>query len=212
MTHQIAWYLLLCFTTVVTPGAGVLYTVSGALRYGAGYAWPCIAGNAAGVFIVSCLTAGGLGAMIVASSVLFAAMQAIGALYLVYLGLKSWRAAPGDALAFASKGGRRPAASQFELFRDAVLLQGSNPLLFLFLFSLFPQFIVPESSFWIQCSVLIVIFCVMVLVVHAAYAIIATFARSALSGRSVFFWINRISGVIFLGLGAAVLMKLAAGA
>ena len=49
MTSQLPLYLLLCFTTIVTPGAGVLYTVTGSLKYGVRYAWPCVAGNAVGV-------------------------------------------------------------------------------------------------------------------------------------------------------------------
>lgn len=94
MTSLLPLYLLLCFTTIVTPGAGVLYTVTGSLKYGVRYAWPCVAGNAVGVLIVSFLTAGGLGAVLAASPVLFTTLQAIGGLYLIYLGIQELRRSP----------------------------------------------------------------------------------------------------------------------
>ena len=99
MTSLLPLYLLLCFTTIVTPGAGVLYTVTGSLKYGVRYAWPCVAGNAVGVLIVSFLTAGGLGAVLAASPVLFTTLQAIGGLYLIYLGIQELRAKPFDLMA-----------------------------------------------------------------------------------------------------------------
>lgn len=213
MTNQIALYLLLCFTTVVTPGAGVFYTVSGALRYGVQYAWPCVAGNAFGVLVVSCLTVGGIGAVLAANPSVFLALQVAGALYLIYLGVKNWRAVPVDVLSLAQKKGEHEGAElvpQRVLFRDAVILQGSNPMLFLFLFALFPQFIVSGGSFVWQSSVLIAIFCLMVLAIHAAYAVIATFVRSMLSGKTVFLWINRAGGALFILLGLGVFAKLIA--
>ena len=144
MTSQLPLYLLLCFTTIVTPGAGVLYTVTGSLKYGVRYAWPCVAGNAVGVLIVSFLTAGGLGAVLAASPVLFTTLQAIDGLYLIYLGIQGLRAKPFDLMRLASASDRA-SESQWTLFRNAVLLQGTNPMLFLFLFALFPQFVMKES-------------------------------------------------------------------
>ena len=106
MTSQLPLYLLLCFTTIVTPGAGVLYTVTGSLKYGVRYAWPCVAGNAVGVLIVSFLTAGGLGAVLAASPVLFTTLQAIDGLYLIYLGIQGLRAKPFDLMRLASASDR----------------------------------------------------------------------------------------------------------
>ena len=170
MTSLLPLYLLLCFTTIVTPGAGVLYTVTGSLKYGVRYAWPCVAGNAVGVLIVSFLTAGGLGAVLAASPVLFTTLQAIGGLYLIYLGIQELRAKPFDLMRLASASDQA-SESQWTLFRNAVLLQGTNPMLFLFLFALFPQFVMKESPFWPQATILIALFSLLLILIHSAYAV-----------------------------------------
>lgn len=193
MTSLLPLYLLLCFTTIVTPGAGVLYTVTGSLKYGVRYAWPCVAGNAVGVLIVSFLTAGGLGAVLAASPVLFTTLQAIGGLYLIYLGIQELRAKPFDLMRLASASDQA-SESQWTLFRNAVLLQGTNPMLFLFLFALFPQFVMKESPFWPQATILI-----------------ATAARGALQGTRASLIINRISGILFIALGLMVFAKILSG-
>ena len=210
MTSQLPLYLLLCFTTIVTPGAGVLYTVTGSLKYGVRYAWPCVAGNAVGVLIVSFLTAGGLGAVLAASPVLFTTLQAFGGLYLIYLGIQELRAKPYDLMRLASASDQA-SESQWTLFRNAVLLQGTNPMLFLFLFALFPQFVMKESPFWPQATILIALFSLLLILIHSAYAVIATAARGALHGTRASLIINRISGILFIALGLMVFAKILSG-
>ncbi len=56
---------LLLFVTVTlitcaTPGAGVLNTIANAFRYGWPQAWICPLGNAAGVAVMSAVSAAGL--------------------------------------------------------------------------------------------------------------------------------------------------------
>ena len=202
MTSLLPLYLLLCFTTIVTPGAGVLYTVTGSLKYGVRYAWPCVAGNAVGVLIVSFLTAGGLGAVLAASPVLFTTLQA--------LGIQELRAKPFDLMRLASASDQA-SESQWTLFRNAVLLQGTNPMLFLFLFALFPQFVMKESPFWPQATILIALFSLLLILIHSAYAVIATAARGALQGTRASLIINRISGILFIALGLMVFAKILSG-
>ena len=50
-------------------------------------------------------------------------------------------------------------------------------MLFLFLFALFPQFVMKESPFWPQATILIALFSLLLILIHSAYAVIATAAR-----------------------------------
>ncbi len=65
--HDLALYCLVVLVTCVTPGAGVIYTVTSALRGGMRTALCAPLGNLAGVTAVSALSATGLGALLAAS-------------------------------------------------------------------------------------------------------------------------------------------------
>ena len=148
--------------------------------------------------------------MLAASPVLFTTLQAIDGLYLIYLGIQGLRAKPFDLMRLASASDRA-SESQWTLFRNAVLLQGTNPMLFLFLFALCPQFVMKESPFWPQATVLIALFSVLLILIHSAYAVIATAARGALHSTRASLIINRTSGILFIALGLMVFAKILSG-
>ena len=76
----------IAFLTCVTPGAGVLYTVTSALRLGRGAFTAAPLGNFCGVVFMSVVSAAGLGAVVAASPALYGALQAVCALVLAWMG------------------------------------------------------------------------------------------------------------------------------
>src|ERR1700737_5116797 len=86
---------------LIIPGPTVLLVVSYALGQGWRTALPMAVGVALGDFTAMTLSMLGLGALLAASAALFAALKWIGAAYLVYLGVKLWRA--GGALEAAPR-------------------------------------------------------------------------------------------------------------
>src|SRR3954470_15320985 len=82
---------------VLIPGPTVLLVVSYALGQGWRTALPMAIGVALGDFTAMTLSLLGVGALLAASATLFTLVKWIGAAYLVWLGVKLWRA--GGALA-----------------------------------------------------------------------------------------------------------------
>ena len=79
---------------LLIPGPTVLLVVSYALTQGRRVALAMAAGVALGDFTAMTLSLAGLGALLLTSATLFTVLKWVGAAYLVYLGVKLWRAEP----------------------------------------------------------------------------------------------------------------------
>src|SRR6478736_3454594 len=77
---------------MIIPGPTILLVISYALGQGWRAALPMAIGVALGDFTAMTLSMLGLGALLAASATLFTILKWVGAAYLVYLGIKLWRA------------------------------------------------------------------------------------------------------------------------
>src|ERR1700685_90718 len=79
------------------PGPTVLLVISYALGHGRRAALGTVAGVALGGFTAMTASMRGLGALLSTSALVFTGLKWIGAAYLIYLGIKLWRAPVGGA-------------------------------------------------------------------------------------------------------------------
>src|SRR5690606_21870981 len=77
---------------VAIPGPTILLVVSYALGHGRKMAGATVAGVTLGDFTAMTASMLGLGALLAASATLFTLLKWVGAAYLIYLGIKLWRA------------------------------------------------------------------------------------------------------------------------
>ena len=99
-------WIAFAFASIVLlliPGPTVLLVVSYALTQGRRVALATVAGVALGDLVAMTLSLAGLGAILAASSAVFTILKWIGAAYLLYLGIRLWRAKPSLALESASR-------------------------------------------------------------------------------------------------------------
>ena len=151
MSHTLTLFIILSITVVASPGPGVLLTVMTTLEEGGRKTPWCSGGLACGTFILAMIAVGGLGAILSARPSLFTFIQALGALYLLWLGVKSFRKPAVDLMSLAEKRDKKETgASPASIFTRGILLQLTNPVLIIFFFSMFPQFIDQDGSFWGQ--------------------------------------------------------------
>ena len=204
--------LWLYFTvTCVTPGTGVLYTLTNAFRYGRSRAYLSPIGNMLGCAVMSVVSAAGLGAVITASPVLFTTLEIAGALVLAWMGWKSWRARP---LNLAKLGQMNASATDHKntvgILTNAALLQLTNPMLIVFLLSLMPPFVHPENDYAARMALLIGIFLLTVLSVHLLYSYTAAFIAEHVQGERFSAVLNKTSAVLFWLCTALVISKVLA--
>jgi threonine/homoserine/homoserine lactone efflux protein len=183
---------------LVIPGPTILLVVSYALGQGWRTALPMAIGVALGDFTAMTLSLLGLGALLAASATIFTILKWMGAAYLVWLGIKLWRAGGSfDAQP------RTDAVSSLKMLGHAWLVTALNPKGLVFFVAFLPQFIDPKLPFLPQVSVLAATFLVMAFTNVIAYALAASRAgRMARSPRTLGF-INKAGGSLLIGAGIA---------
>jgi threonine/homoserine/homoserine lactone efflux protein len=197
------WLLFLLTNTLLSlvPGPAVLFVVGTALRSGLkpgiGAGLGILTGNAL-YFLASPL---GLGVVLASAAPLFVALKWVGAIYLVWLGVRALRAKPAVLDQSAPVGADRTA---FAAWRTAVLLQLGNPKAIVFFSALLPQFVHPESALSVaaQIGILALIGIGSELLVLVGYAAIAArTARLAQDARLIARF-ERASGICLIGCAA----------
>lgn len=134
--HTFGLFLLTNFVLSLTPGPAVLLVTSHAASNRWRQSQFSVLGIMGGNTIYCLLSAFGLGVLFVRFPTLVVTVKGIGALYLVYLGVRGLLLAEAPL----AVGGTAPTAPAAVLFREALTLQLSNPKSVLFFCALLPQF------------------------------------------------------------------------
>jgi threonine/homoserine/homoserine lactone efflux protein len=183
---------------LIIPGPTVLLVVSYALGQGWRTAFPMAVGVALGDFTAMTLSMLGLGALLAASATLFALLKWAGAAYLVYLGVKLWRA--GGTLDASP---RTDAVSAARMLGHAWLVTALNPKSITFFVAFLPAFLDPHANFLTQMLVFETTFLALAFANAFGYAMIAARARRFVANPRAIGVINKVGGGLLIGAGAA---------
>lgn len=194
-----ALFLLVATATVLSPGPGVVMTLTNALRYGMRGTLGGILGIAVGALAVAAISATSVGVLLAASALAFTVLKFLGAAYLIYLGLRLWRA---PAFQFAEQSAHE--ASFGRRFLEGLSLQLTNPKAIFFFLSVFPQFIDPDAHYALQFAVLVLTYSTLVVLIHCLYALFAHKAKAWLTSERGGRTVNRAAGATFVFFGAAL--------
>jgi threonine/homoserine/homoserine lactone efflux protein len=179
------------------PGPTVLLVISYALSHGRKPAAAIVAGVALGDLTAMTASMLGLGAVLAASAAIFTLLRWIGGAYLVYLGIKLWRA-PVDA---PSEAERVPAAGARRMFAHAYAVTALNPKSIVFFVAFVPQFLDASLPFWPQVATLETTFVTLAALNAALFALLASAARQKLRKPRVQRIVNRTGGSLLIGAG-----------
>ncbi len=188
-------FLLTSLVVVITPGTGVLYTVSTGLSQGKLASLYAAVGCTLGI-VPHMLAAGlGLAATLHAGALALQILKVLGVLYLLYLAVLTWR----DRSAF-SVDDRAKVEGPFKLIIKAVLLNSLNPKLTLFFMAFLPQFIEAGSAQHLfRFSILSAVFIAMTFVIFIGYGLLAhAFRQTVVESPAVQSALRRGFAVAFL--------------
>jgi len=197
-------FLLIAIITVLSPGPGVVLTLTNTIRHGPKGAIGGILGIAFGTFIVAGVSATSLGVLLITSSIAFTIMKFIGAAYLIYLGIKLWRTPPVEI-----EVNERLPKNRKQQFIEGLALQLTNPKAIFFFMSVFPQFINFNHDYITQFILLVVTYSLLVIIIHLLYSFLAKSVRFWLASEKGGQIVNRLSGGTFMcfGVGLATASK-----
>ncbi len=190
-------YLLATIVVLIIPGPTIMLVVSCSMVQGKKAALPLALGVGLGDMIAMAASMAGLGALMATSAELFTVLKWIGAVYLIYLGIKTWRAKPelGEAMTRM-----QPDSAKTHIFR-AFAVTATNPKSIAFFCAFVPQFIHPASPWLPQVLTLGITFVVLAVVNAALYALLAARAREAVANPRAMKLVNRVGGTALIGAG-----------
>jgi threonine/homoserine/homoserine lactone efflux protein len=203
-------YLATIFVVCAIPGPNMLLMMTHGARYGMRQTSATMAGCLMSLMLMLAVSVAGLGVLLKAWPATFNALRLLGAAYLIWLGVKAWRAPASEAAAAqvdassgdAGEAGGKRLPSRGALMRNGFLVGSSNPKAILFSAALLPQFIDASRPTLPQFAILVATTAVMEVSWYIVYAGCGTQIGAKLKSSSVAKAFNRLTGGVFVGFGA----------
>ena len=232
--HLFAVFFASTFLISATPGPNMLLAFQYGMNYGVKRTLWTLAGLSLGLFILLLSTLLGLDVISRQSPWLLTVIKAVGAAYLIYLGISSWRDAGGSLMKDAREMSEEVAIdylvyeegtadtlkprllssaavtfspSNMTLFRTGVWVSLSNPKAILFFAAFFPKFINFSAPLWPQYILLTIGLFFSETIWQIVYTLGGKKLASWLDVGSRLAWLNRGCGVIFIVIAAALLAE-----
>lgn len=196
-------FILSAVTLNLMPGPDTMYILGSSMSNGRKAGILSALGISTGCVIHTVLAALGLSVILSSSALAFNLIKYIGAIYLVYLGIRSFFIK--SPLLMIEKNGTN--IRNKRIFWQAVLTNVLNPKVALFFLAFLPQFIDPGNLYGSLPFLLLGITFVItgtiwgiILALCTAYFVSKLNSKFKISG-----WLHKISGVIYIGLGLNLL-------
>ncbi|WP_339781523.1 LysE family translocator [uncultured Thalassospira sp.] len=198
MTFEIwATYLLACAIVLAIPGPTIMLVVSYALGKGRQTAWATVPGVALGDLTAMTVSLMGAGALLATSAAAFSALKLVGAVYLVYLGVKMWREKPHQLEDSDEAQRTRPS----RMFLHAYVVTALNPKGIIFFIAFVPQFIIPHQPALPQFAILIATFVSLATVNILLWALAAGTMREKFRSPRAMQLMGRAGGSVLIAAG-----------
>ncbi|MEV1003785.1 LysE family translocator [Nonomuraea sp. NPDC050202] len=189
-----------------SPGPAMALIMRRAALRGLAGAVPTVLGLEAGLYVWALCAGAGLAALVAASEVAYVVLRAVGAAFLLYLGVKAWRAAwrsrkEGPA---GEAGPEAPAASArtwWKAFGEGALVMLANPKAAAFMIAFYPQFVPADQPLLATTALLALLQVAVEIVFYLGLAAVvgragAWFRRPAIRRR-----LDAVSGTVLIALG-----------
>ena len=199
-------YFLAAWLIALSPGSGAVLSMSHGLQYGVRQTTATIVGLQIGLAFILLVAGAGVGALLLASTTAFMVVKVLGAGYLIWLGVKQWRA-PVDGAASDAAAPSEPAGlSVRQRVLRGALTNATNPKGIVFMVAVLPQFIDPKKPLALQLAILLVTTLAVDSVVMHGYAFLASRLRALMQSVRARRAQNRVFGGVLMGMGASLLM------
>ena len=185
---------------LLIPGPTVLLVLAYALGQGRRVAVPTALGVAVGDLIAMSASLAGLGALVLTSATLFTVLKWVGAVYLIWLGVRMILGAKASPMDVSAK--TQPISAR-AAFVNAAAVTALNPKSIVFFIAFVPQFLSAEAPLLPQASVLIATFVAFAALNALAYALLADRLRAAIRRPNVLVWMTRTGGLALIAMGLA---------
>ena len=182
----------------LSPGAGAVAAMSAGVNHGFVRGYVMTFGLILGIWTQVLVVGLGLGALIAASAIGFTLVKWLGVAYLVWLGIKQWRA---PAVAMLSDAAEAVAVAPRTLVLRGWMINAVNPKGTVFLLAVVPQFLDLARPLGGQYLVIAATLAFTDLIVMAGYTALASRLLRLLKSPRQIAVLNRSFGSLFVAAG-----------
>ena len=194
-------FIVAAVAIIVSPGPDTIVILRHALTGGRGTGLAAVSGVQLGLLVHTALAVVGISLLVASSPVLFQGLTVIGAVYLAWLCIQSLRGVGGLEV----ETGAAPAGAA-RACREAALCNILNPKVILWFLALLPNFVNPEAGdVTTQLIALSALLIALNILWQAPMALAADGVRRWLGRPETMHAVNRVSGVLLLGMAALML-------
>ncbi|BDP41666.1 RhtB family transporter [Deinococcus aetherius] len=194
----LALFVVAALALLLVPGPSVLYIVARSLHQGRRAGLVSALGVQTGGLVHVLAAAVGLSALVLSSALLFSLVKYLGAVYLVFLGVRTLLG-PEETHAV-----QMPTPKHLsQVFWQGALVNALNPKTALFFLAFLPQFIRPERGpVAVQTLILGALFLLLATLSDGMYALLAGTVGKRLQGNRVFARRQKyVTGGVYIALG-----------
>lgn len=197
----------------ITPGTDSMYIITRSISQGSKAGFYSVLGITSGILVHTLLAALGLSILLANSPTAFMIVKYIGAGYLCYLGFKMIinknESLILDSLPEDEKLIKPKHSDHWKIYKQGVLTNVFNPKVALFFIAFFPHFI--DSSYaygMLSFLILGLSFATTGFIWCSCLALLASvFSKNLRENPSIESVLNKIGGVVFIGLGIKLLTE-----
>ncbi|MGE6796420.1 LysE family translocator [Psychrobacter okhotskensis] len=197
----------------ITPGSDSMYIITRSVSQGQTAGVYSVLGITSGILVHTLLAALGLSVLLANSPTAFMIVKHIGASYLCYLGLKMLLSknlnSVTNHLSKDQDVTSQKAVDGWQIYKQGVLTNTFNPKVALFFLAFFPQFIDASYAYGMLSFLMLgLTFATTGFIWCACLALLAArFSKKLRENPSIETMLNRVSGMVFIGLGIKLLTE-----
>ena len=201
-------FLLAVLLISVSPGPAMALIFRRAALRGLRGAVPTVLGLELGLYVWALFAGAGFAALVAASEVAYLLLRVVGAVVLLYLGIRAWRAAWRDRGVAASV----PAAAAplpgrrhwWGAFGEGLVVQLANPKAAVFMIAFYPQFVPADGPVFATTALLGLLQIILETVLYLALAAGVARAGAWFRRPRIRRRLDAVSGTVLVGLGLRV--------
>jgi len=209
---QLQLFLVGSILITIVPGPDMALVMRQVFIGGTSLAQRTIFGNLSGLVVHAAALAAGLSALLAASAEAYTVVKLAGAAYLVFLGVQTLLASrrdadAGEAALTGGVGVARSGPSQRTAYFQGLISTVLNPKPALLFLTYLPQFIDESRAVLPQIAFLAGVHILVGLIWMTLYAHLVARAHRTLTRSDVRRWLERVTGVVLIGLGLRVAVE-----
>lgn len=197
--HIFIAFVIATMIMIALPGPSVLLTVAHSISFGWKRGIVTVSGATMGIAVQLTIAAIGLTSLLNVVAQAFEWVRWVGAIYLIYLGIKQWRSANNPMNLETSS------VSKKNLFFQGLVITIPNPKSLIFIAAFLPQFIDTSNPIGLQFVIIVPTFLLITFTVTSIWALVAGKGSKFLRSHRALKVVSRTSGglMVAAGLGLA---------